>query len=321
MGCGNSASTAQVPVARAAPKQVPGNTKDEEPVSQFIYEFKETTRSLHPFLQIQPLSQYGTPPFEIPLGFSPPEGCATAVLSNSIFFTGGKSATVGKETKQVCIDFTKRAAIFKYYPDMLTARYSHAVVTFLNARTIVAISGTTMDSSLTDSCEKLTISNSTGWERVAPIPTKREQFAACTGDGGDSNKVFVFGGIGENGVPIAQIDVYDSVRNQWESVAAGWTGRKCIGAVRGNNKDEIFVFGGTDSDGSDTFMFRVGKKLIQPISIKGSGIKSEPSVVIGMTAVAFQKGRVYCTGTKGKVFVYTIDGSRWSETSIECSDY
>ena len=67
----------------------------------------------------------------------------------------------------------------------------------------------------TDSPAPVDQSTSGTWTFLAPLPAPRQEVAVAALDG----RVFVIGGFGEGGEPMASVDVYDPATNEWESRA------------------------------------------------------------------------------------------------------
>ncbi len=293
-----------------------------EPVS-FIFVVR-TNEKMQSCLVVQPLGLFGTEPFKVELGYGIAIGTAAAVVGSSIFLTGGKQLEISKEAKAINLSFvggSTSSAVFLYHSDMLHERYFHATAAagagVKSGAVVLALSGISIregKEELVASCEKYSTALDY-WEEIAPIPRKREELAACALDA--EGLVAAFGGVGEDGLGVGWVDLYDVGRNKWDSVEvkeSGWRGRRNMGAVC-MTEGEILLFGGPDSDGKDTFRYSHSSKTVRRVEVKDGSIKSQLHVE-GMNPVVNYKGRIYCVAGGDRVFVYTMKAQRWEETFV-----
>jgi len=330
MGCSNPAKPIKTYTTKSS-TYPNSEIKQENPYNKnmpFIYTFRRDEKNQNrDFIIIQPLSNFGTESFEISLGFVIEKGTAACCIKNSLFFSGGKLISATKEIKEVCINFNNKSAIFQYHPDMLFSRYFHSLVGYEYTNDnydLFAISGFSAKNSelyeLTAECEKFD-SHKNEWKQISPIPLKRENFAALLFE--KILKIFVFGGADEFSRNISQIDIYDINYNKWDSINIKeneWQGRKNMGAIITPETENILIFGGAESDGSDTYLFKpnenINSKKLEKIQIRKTTIKTEPLCVENINSIIKYNGRIYCTGQRGRVFIYTICGMYWNETQM-----
>ena len=275
----------------------------------FLYTFQSTTCSL----LIQPLGIFGTDSFPIQLGFPINSGAASSALGSCIFITGGNSTEIKNENIEVRIDFEKRIGTFKYHKNMILPRFSHGLIA-LNNKSLLTIGGISLNNELTASCEIYNLKDDE-WKNTPPIPHKRKNFGLCKFM---DNCIYVFGGLYSE---TEKIDEFNIDKKSWSTISItemqNWMGNENIGAIQLH--DKILVFGGTNSDGSDTFYFYNKEMTMRKIDSIKTEVKSEALCLTGMSTIVQYQGRIYCTGEKGKVFIYTSESQKWNETFIQNS--
>lgn len=84
------------------------------------------------------------------------------------------------------------------------------------------------------------------WTEVAAMPTPREYAAVAVLQG----KIYVIGGRGANGLPVAVVERYDPVTNMWETVGSLRDARSNAAAALYNG--QILLMGGREYDGEAT---------------------------------------------------------------------
>ena len=168
-------------------------------------------------------------------------------LADKIYVVGGRQGKIPVASFEV-YDVARKQ--WDVYPNIPTKRVFPNYA--MTSQYIVTLGGLKQSANdgFSDACEMYPIkdeSSATTWitHKKQNMPTKRGDFTVFNMS---EEKILVCGGIGNQGSPLASMDVYDVTKRKWKRLGDACIPRSTAGSAKRGNK--IYLLGGMSTEGA-----------------------------------------------------------------------
>ncbi len=260
-------------------------------------------------VSIQPLGVFGEPEFSLAVGCEFAPGKAWCVLSDSVYFSGGKGRE--RDFGEVTIDLEERRGTLKYWGQMAVGRTYHQLLA-VSKNGLLAIGGvdSKTDTAIKE-CERYDVESDT-WTRAGSMPTGKYLMGAAL-----FNKrwVYTFGGYTTKAFPAPTVECYEVSSNVWTSVtiALGTTLEPKHGAFAvQTGAAEILVFGGEEQ--IPTYSFDPDRRALRRVTVSSDPVSL---LHVECVPVAVHSGRVYVMAPdRRSYYVFSTGSKSWCAAKI-----